>query len=204
MIEDAVDGLPSAVRRRLRDRRADDRLAHVESVVAVVEETVAAWGWASNDAVRATRAAWYHDALKADRQETWLDLIAEAGDDPDAWVVRYAPGLLHAHAGAAWAITRWQETDAEVLAAVRHHPTAHPEWGALGWLLFVADFCEPGRVFAGRVQTAEMLETARSDQNALPGVAMRVLGRRLQWMVQKGRRVHPLSERALERLERTS
>jgi HD superfamily phosphohydrolase YqeK len=36
-------------------------------------------------------------------------------------------------------------TDGEVLHAIRHHTLGDPGFGPIGLILFVADFCEPGR-----------------------------------------------------------
>ena len=80
-----------------------------------------------------------------------------------------------------------------MLSAVRHHPTAHPDWGAVGLLLYVADFCEPGRPFAGRLGTARIRERAEQGESGLAEAARRVLGLRLAAQMAKGMEVHPLT-----------
>src|SRR5688500_18771071 len=140
-----LETLRADVRARLAGR---PRLDHVESVVATILRVAAGWPAAERDA--AERAAWYHDAVKAEGLEGWRALIREAGETPDPWAEEHVPALLHAPAAAAWAAARG-ERDPAVLDAVRHHPTGHAEWGAVGRALYVADFAEPTRRYAAEV-----------------------------------------------------
>ncbi|MEZ4455527.1 MAG: hypothetical protein R2882_03100 [Gemmatimonadales bacterium] len=61
--------------------------------------------------------------------------------------------LLHGPAAAARA-AGLGETDGELLEAVRYHSVGHPGWGLLGWMLYCADFLEPGRPFAREERAA--------------------------------------------------
>jgi HD superfamily phosphohydrolase YqeK len=103
--------------------------------------------------------------------------------------------LLHAQAAAAWAPSATRESDPEVLLAVRHHPTGHPGWEAVGRALYVADFCEPTRAFAAELQTGRLLEQAASGVEALAAVALEVLVLRLRRAIDARRPVHPDSIR---------
>ncbi len=90
--------LPEAVAARLADRGATDRWQHVRSVVHTVERMGADGGWPQAVVEATVRAAWYHDALKADSVDDWLRWIAAVDQEPDGWAATKAPKLLHAHA----------------------------------------------------------------------------------------------------------
>jgi HD superfamily phosphohydrolase YqeK len=189
--------LPEAVAARLTGRGATDRWNHVRSVANTVEEIGTEGDWPEAVVKATLRAAWYHDALKADSVDDWLRWIAAVDQEPDSWAATEAPKLLHAHAAAAWAVLEWSEQDEEVLTAVRHHPTGHPDWGTVGWLLYVADFCEPLRNHSAKIDTASLIVLAGQGPTGLEHAAARVLSHRVHWMVERGRAVHPLSLAAL-------
>ncbi len=191
------DGLARAVARRLarREGEAGQRLAHVRGVVEAVREMAEAGDWSAERASAAARAAWIHDALRLEDPESHRRRIEAAGEELDRWALAHAPKLFHAHAAAVWAAARG-EADPEVLMAVRHHPTAHPDWGPVGQLLYVADFCEPGRSYAERLRTAELRRRAATGREGLAEVACRVLSLRLTHVAREDRPVHPLSLRA--------
>ncbi len=189
--------LPEAVAARLADRGATDRWQHVRSVVHTVERMGADGGWPQAVVEATVRAAWYHDALKADSVDDWLRWIAAVDQEPDGWAATKAPKLLHAHAAAAWAVVEWSERDEDVLAAVQHHPTGHPDWGTVGWLLYVADFCEPLRDHSEKIDTASLVILAGQGPAGLERAVVRVLDHRVQWMIERDRPIHPLSLAAL-------
>jgi HD superfamily phosphohydrolase YqeK len=142
-------------------------------------------GWPQAVVEATVRAAWYHDALKADSVDDWLRWIAAVDQEPDGWAATKAPKLLHAHAAAAWAVVE------------QHHPTGHPDWGTVGWLLYVADFCEPLRDHSEKIDTASLVILAGQGPAGLERAVVRVLDHRVQWMIERDRPIHPLSLAAL-------
>lgn len=192
--------LAREVTRRLAEREGENglRLAHVHGVVDTVREMAEANGWPAGQAAAAERAAWIHDVLRLEDPDSLRMRIEAAGEEPDPWARAHRPALLHAQAAAVWASARG-EADPEVLMAVRHHPTGHPEWGPIGLVLYVADFCEPGRPHAERLDTADLRRRAAQGRSGLVDAARRVLSLRLAHAVQAGRAVHPLSGRAWKR-----
>jgi HD superfamily phosphohydrolase YqeK len=100
-----------------------ERRAHIARVAALLEEWAGAMGVDATERARWARAAWLHDAL------------------------RDAPGsgeLGHGPAAAARAAAEG-ETDTGVLEAVRHHSVGWARWDAVGRMLYLADYLEPGR-----------------------------------------------------------
>ncbi|MDX1622525.1 MAG: HD domain-containing protein [Gemmatimonadota bacterium] len=191
------------LRASVRSRLEGDRLRHVESVAETVLAIAADAGWSLSDRDAVERAAWYHDARKPDGPDAWRKAILDAGEEPDPWAAAYAPELLHAQAAAVWARRRG-ETDPRVLAAVRHHPTAHPAWGRIGKLLYVADFAEPTRSFSEVVDAASLRKRAAEGEAGLHRSARTVLGLRLRWVLDRGRPVHPDGWRAWNAWTETS
>ena len=165
------------------------RLAHVESVAAAIAEV--AREWPPDRRAAAVRAAWLHDAWRSAPVEEAVAAIRSGGEEPDPWALRHAPVLLHAQAAAAWAPAATGEEDSEVLLAVRHHPTGHPDWGSVGRALYVADFCEPTRAFAARLGTGLLLQRAATDPASLALVALEVLVLRLRRAIDDRRPIHP-------------
>jgi predicted HD superfamily hydrolase involved in NAD metabolism len=90
-------------------------------------------------------AALAHDM---DREATQTELL-EAIDTygiPVTDVERNNPKMLHGPV-AAWELEhRYGVESPGVLTAVRHHTLGHPDMGPVGWILFVADYTEPGRI----------------------------------------------------------
>lgn len=186
---------PAALAAAVRARLSGPRLAHVESVVETARAIASAGGWPAPVRAAAERAAWWHDALKMDGTDAWLAEIEGAGEAPDPWSLTHAPELLHAPAAAVWAAARG-ERDPDVLAAVRHHPTGAPDWGPVGRILYVADFCEPRRSHAAEVGAPALVELAGEGRLGLASAALAVLGLRIGHRVAAGRTLHPRSVEA--------
>ena len=165
------------------------RLAHVESVADAIGAI--ARGWSPDRRAAALRAAWLHDAWRNATVEESVAAVRSAGEEPDPWALRHAPVLLHAQAAAAWAPSATGETDPEVLLAVRHHPTGHPDWRDVGRALYVADFCEPTRAFAAALHTDRLLARAGSGLDSLAAVVLEVLVLRLRRAIEGKRPIHP-------------
>lgn len=178
------------VRSAVRQRLDGSRLTHVESVAETVRSIAESHGWSAADREAVERAAWYHDACKPDGEEAWRATIRARGETPDPWAEAHVPELLHAQAAAAWA-AGLGEADPAVLSAVRHHPTGHPGWGSIGKLLYLADFAEPTRLFAGEVESDSLREEARSGSAGLESAARTVLALRLARLLERGRPIHP-------------
>jgi 2-amino-4-hydroxy-6-hydroxymethyldihydropteridine diphosphokinase len=120
------------------------RDAHIERVVALIDEWGVELGWSDAERDRLRAAAWLHDALRDAPADELRPLVSdELRDLPDK--------LLHGPAAAARARADGLD-DEEVLQAVTYHTIGHPDLGFIGRMLYLADFLEPGRRFdpAGR------------------------------------------------------
>lgn len=64
---------------------------------------------------------------------------------PVTAVERRHPKMLHGAVAAARLQREFGVSDRSVITAVRHHTLGHPDLDEVGFLIFVADYCEPGR-----------------------------------------------------------
>ena len=71
------------------------------------------------------------------------------------------PGLLHAKAGMVLAEEEYGVKDTDILHAIRVHTTGEANMGLLDKILFVADYIEPNRCEAPRLE--EIRKLAFSD-----------------------------------------
>ncbi len=148
-------------------RMSEDRRAHVERVVDLMD----GWGeeleLADAERVRWRAAARLHDALRGAGEEElrfWSDR-----DGPTA--------LLHGPACARRLEEEGVEDD-ELVAAVEFHTLGHPGMGRLGRHLYLADFLEPGRSFLPEVrERLRLLMPERALETLLSVVALRIAHR---------------------------
>ena len=142
-----------------------ERRAHVARVAALLEEWAGAMGVDATERARWARAAWLHDALRD----------APGGDE-----------LVHGPAAATRAAAEG-ETDAGVLAAVRHHSVGWADWDAVGRMLYLADHLEPGR----RHDAAERRALAARVPADPIGVLREVARRRIERILRSGWPLRP-------------
>jgi HD superfamily phosphohydrolase YqeK len=131
-----------------------DRRAHAARVAQLMGEWASDLGLDEGERVRWKAAGHLHDALK-DAPTGELRSLVGPG---------WADTLLHGPACAE----RLREDgvrDEELLLAVACHSTGHPEFGALGEFLYLADYLEPGRSFlaAERAELRARLPAERRE-----------------------------------------
>lgn len=141
------------------------RRAHVARVAALLEQWAEAMGVEPAERARWVRAAWLHDALR---------------DTPGA------DELAHGPAAAARAAAEG-ERDAGVLDAVRHHSLGWAGWDAVGRMLYLADYLEPGR----RHDAEERRALARRVPADPDGVLREVARRRIERTLKSGWALRP-------------
>jgi HD superfamily phosphohydrolase YqeK len=135
------------------------RRAHIERVVALLDEWATAMDVPARERERWLRAGWLHDALR---------------DAP------LRDRLAHGPAAADRAAAEG-ERDRGVLDAVRHHTLGYAGWDDVGRMLYLADFLEPGRETSGaRSDRAELAARVPQDRD---GVLREIARRRLEWVL---------------------
>jgi HD superfamily phosphohydrolase YqeK len=154
---------------------SDKRLGHIQRVAGLMVTWANAMQVDGAERERWLRAVSLHDALK-DGPPALLRELA-----PNSWD---ADSLRHGPAAAAMA-ARAGERDRGVLDAVRYHSVGWAHWDAVGRMLYLADFLEPGRRKAGEDRAA-LVQRVPDDPR---GVLWEVARRHLLLTVRAG---HPL------------
>ena len=135
-----------------------------EHVLRVTDEAVRLAGIHGIDRESARIAALGHDILRAHSADRLLQVAAEQGyaiDPADAM----APILLHGPLAVEILREQYHVRDADVLAAVARHTTAHAGMSPLQKLLFVADKIEPHKM-GGRPDVIRVGDLAETDLDA--------------------------------------
>lgn len=139
-----------------------ERRAHIERVVALLDTWADAMQVTAHERARWLRAGWLHDALRD----------APLGDPK-------AHGPAAADRAAADG-----ERDRAVLDAVRYHTVGWPEWDAVGRMLYLADFLEPGRArHKDLVDRADLAHQVPAERDT---VLREVARRRIGWVLRSG------------------
>ncbi|MFE6795857.1 bis(5'-nucleosyl)-tetraphosphatase (symmetrical) YqeK [Paenibacillus chitinolyticus] len=144
------------------------------------------------DEEKADRAAILHDVCKYWPVEKQADAIRESRFQTD--VLSFDKELWHAHAGAWIASDRFGVKDEDVLNAIRYHTSGRENMSTLEKVVCLADYMEPGRDFPGVDKIRELAETSL-ERALLAG-----FDSTLSFLLQKGRRVYPLTVLTRNRL----
>lgn len=156
---------------------SEKRRAHIERVVALLDEWAATLRLPADEASRWHAAGVLHDALR-DAPESMLRALSGEGQRPAE--------ILHGPAAAVRA-EQDGERRADVLDAVRYHTIGSPTWGRTGKALFLADFLDPGRKF---LRTERKALAARVPRD-LDAAFRRVVQLRIEWTLKEGRELFP-------------
>jgi len=153
------------------------RRAHIARVVRLIDAWAEAMSLDQTEARAWHDAALLHDALR-DADEALLRSLVPRPDLP--------VGLLHGPA-AALLLEREGERRGDVLEAIRHHTVGHSAWARTGRALYMADYLEPGRRFAGEERDA-LASQVPGDFDA---AFREVLRHRLLWTLRQGHELYP-------------
>lgn len=135
------------------------------------------------DEDKAALAGFVHDYAKQIPVEEYIKVIKEEGFDPD--LLNWNRAIWHGIVGS-WFIKRdLGITDQEILTAVYRHTTGDVEMTTLDQIVFVADYIEPGRTFAG---VEEARKTSYADLASGVGYE---LAHTLAFLAQKRSKIYP-------------
>lgn len=112
---------------------------------------------------KAMLAGFLHDCAKCLPTEEKLALCKKYHIEVSE-LEKNNPGLLHAKAGMALAEDKYKIHDPEVLHAIKVHTTGEPNMNTLDKIIYIADYIEPGRDQAPRLDEIRPLAFADLDQ----------------------------------------
>lgn len=165
------------------------RILHVQGTEREAVKLAQRWG---ENVGHARRAAILHDCTKYYTEQEHFALCEQYGVELDE-LERQSEKLLHAKTGAALACHIFGEP-IEVQAAIYYHTTGKGGMTLLEKILYLADYMEPNRDFPGVERLRELAYTDLDAAVAL-GCEMSIAE-----MKEKGRKVHPNTQAALDSL----
>lgn len=140
------------------------------------------------DEDKAALAGFIHDYAKQVPISEYQKAIKEQGFDQD--LLNWNRAIWHGIVGTYFIKRDLKITDPEILQAVWRHTTADTTMTTLDKIVFVADFIEPGRTFAG-VEEAREVSYRSLDQ----GVGYE-LAHTLTFLIEKRAKIYPLTIKA--------
>lgn len=139
------------------------RYEHTLSVAYTAANLAACHG---GDIEKALTAGMLHDCAKGMADHKLLD-ICEKHHIAVSKEERKKPSLLHAKVGSYLAHKKYKVADQDILNAICYHTTGRPGMSLLEKIIFVADYMEPGRRQAPRLEQIRKMSYVDLDQAVL-------------------------------------
>jgi HD superfamily phosphohydrolase YqeK len=155
------------------------RHEHIARVAVLLDEWADELDLDEAERCRWRAAAWLHDALRDAPVAALRPLLAAPLRDlPDP--------LVHGPAVAQRLAQQGVDDDA-LLTAIAYHPLGHPRLDALGRMLYLADYLEPGRTFlvVERAAQRARMPAAAAD------ILVEVVRARLTHLLMRGGSIRP-------------
>ncbi|MBI1388366.1 MAG: HD domain-containing protein [bacterium] len=173
----------------LKEVISEKRYNHCLGVLDTAFQLAEAWSGQGYDIDR-NHLAWsalFHDCAKEIDAEGRAALIAE-GRIVHGKELLTQPPLEHAPLGALLLRRKFDLDEYDVMMAIAYHPTGHPNLTPMGWIVYLADFLEPGRTYYDF--RADYFNAALA--NPLSGLRL-VTDAKIQSVRDKKRSVHPIA-----------
>lgn len=151
------------IRSKLKDELKKSRYEHTLGVEFTSAALAMKYGV---DLYKARMAGLLHDCAKNVPDEKLLD-IAKKYKIEVSDVEKRNPYLLHGKVGAYYAKKIYGIKDKEILGAIEFHTTGKPDMSLLEKIVFVADYIEPGRDKAPRLEEIRVMAFDNIDKAIL-------------------------------------
>lgn len=153
----------SKLRKEMFKIQDERRYEHTLGVAYTAANLAACLG---GDIEKAQIAGLLHDCAKGMSEHKLLDLC-EKHHIQISKEERKKPSLLHAKVGSYLARKKYKVTDPDILNAISYHTTGRPKMSLLEKIIFVADYMEPGRRQAPRLEQIRRMSYADLNQAVL-------------------------------------
>lgn len=147
----------SKLRKEISKVQDGKRYEHTLSVAYTAANLAACYGENINHALI---AGMLHDCAKCLPDEKLLSICKKQHMQISEAEYK-KPSLLHAKAGSYLAEKKYHVTNHDILNAIHNHTTGRPGMSLLEKIIFVADYMEPGRRQAPRLE--QVRRTAYTD-----------------------------------------
>lgn len=188
---------PEAMIKKLETRLKPARFKHTLGVAETAREFARLRGL---DEEKAYIAGLLHDCAKNYSRETIVAYCDEVGVALDE-ITRKETPLAHAPLGAYIAREEYKIEDEEILSAIYWHTVARVEMTPLEEIIYLADICEPGRIFEEADEVRSLVHAEKFDEAMATALSISI-----RHVEKKGGVLHPNSLAArtfyLDRLEK--
>ncbi|MGI6010342.1 MAG: bis(5'-nucleosyl)-tetraphosphatase (symmetrical) YqeK [Ruminococcus sp.] len=175
------------IEKKLKNHMDHDRMVHTRGVMY----TAACLGMAHGcDLEKCQTAGLLHDCAKCMPDQKKLKLCIKNGIAMSDYEMRH-PFILHAKLGAWIAKKKYRIQDREILDAITWHTTGKAAMTELDKIIYIADYIEPGRTKAPRLD--QVREKSFYD---LDEAMYMILSDTLQYLKNGGKEIDPATESA--------
>ncbi len=181
-----IDLLPREAVQQLQRSLDAERFAHSVGVMETAFQLADAWNPFPVDRTFLAWASLFHDCAKNLSRDARHRLLNDGPVPYGQELLEYAK-IAHAPLSAKLLQDEYQIRDSGVLMAVAYHPTGHPDLTPIGWMVYIADYLEPGRVYFPKRE--DYLRVACADP--LEGLKL-VTRLRMECVQRKNKPQHPL------------
>ncbi len=190
-----IELLPSSAVKELKDNLSIKRYHHSVGVM----ETAFLLSYSSkNPSIDRKDLAWaslFHDCGKEIPKSDRARICSKNSFSLGKELIDMTK-LNHAPIGAKLLHDNYGIKNKDVLMAVAYHPTGHPDLTPIGWIIYIADYLEPGRI------TMENREKSlkKACNDPLQGLKI-VTELRIKTVLRKNKPFHPMATRFKEYLD---
>lgn len=178
----------STIKEKLQSALSIERYVHTLGVEKEAVKLAKKYG---EDEKKAQYAALLHDCAKDYPNDLKKRLCKEYHIPLDD-IMKKQIDLCHPFLGAEVAKREYEVNDEEILDAIRYHTTGRSNMTALDKIIFLADYIEEGRKMHDALPKARELAYEDLDE-----AVKFVLEKTIEYIKNKGRILHPLSQEAL-------
>jgi predicted HD superfamily hydrolase involved in NAD metabolism len=192
------DHFPPSALKSLQESMSGNRFTHSKNVFETALHIGRAWSQFDIDLDALAWASLFHDCAKEVSKEDRKKWLAKEKIAYGLELIEQKK-LIHAPLGAHILQVRYGIQDPDVLMAVAYHPTGHPDLSVMGWIVYAADYLEPGRSF---LENREHIFDTICD-NPLDGLR-EITQLRIKMVKAKGKSVHPLALKVQKYLQNSA
>lgn len=169
------------IKRRLEKMISRRRLIHCLGVQTTAVKLARLHG---SDRQKASIAGLVHDCARDLSHDTLIEMVERFRIVADE-IELGEPALLHAPVGAELARVEFGIDDEEILSAIRLHTTGDSGMSLLDKIIYLADYIEPGRSYAG---AGKLRRLAMEDFGRALIVAT---NQTIAYVIRRGGLIHP-------------
>ncbi len=184
-----IELLPSSAVKELKDNLSTKRYNHSVGVMETAFVLADSWKNYSIDRTDLAWASLFHDCGKEIPKDDRARICSKNSLSLGKELIDITK-LNHAPIGAKLLHDNYGIKNKDILMAVAYHPTGHPDLSPIGWIVYIADYLEPGRTNMENREKA----LQKACKNPLQGLKI-VTELRMKTVLQNNKPFHPMAIR---------